>query len=367
MGLQEIGVLNEGTERVTTFDLLAASGDPSITLRTLEFWRQEELLPRAERTGQHGKRPEWTYPVKAVSQLSSLIRLRAKTKNPNLLRAALWIDGYDISLESVRLSIVHVLQQQLQSATKEIDRHREASASGSDSDWAAIEKIAQKIARRRGGKALPRYGRQALGDRERAISLGLGLFLGVPAAESRLATDAVHFERMAGFDRGRRRRGELGAWLTGAAELGLEDFASVGSLPALINTIKTSTDDELVLSQTLTKALLNGLAALSHFADALTGIDNATGLGAIAALRDEPMAVAWIVPFVISLSRTQDGGDQLQMIARTLGETIIPVEAKAREFAALDPDEQRQRLPGLDSLPFIERVRVNRLMEKLQE
>ena len=78
-------------DRLGTADLLAvAQGiEPGTSERTLEFWRHRDLLPHAERTGQQGTRPVWTYPSDAADQLRALLRLRRATKDPDLLRAAL--------------------------------------------------------------------------------------------------------------------------------------------------------------------------------------------------------------------------------------------------------------------------------------
>lgn len=112
MGEQEISILGESTSgRLTTAGLLATASDPAITARTLEYWRNQGLLPKAERTGQDGKRPQWTYPPQAADQLRALLRLRAKTRDPDILRAALWFEGYPMDLDRVRASMGAVLRE----------------------------------------------------------------------------------------------------------------------------------------------------------------------------------------------------------------------------------------------------------------
>ena len=256
--------LSEGTERATTADLIATAKVPGVTTRTLEYWRHQGLLPKAERTGQSGKRPEWTYPVEAIDQLVALLRLRSKTKDPDLLRTGLWFDGYPVEVERVRTSITAVLRRSLDAMTKEIEKRREPGVTGDDANWAALEQIGRTLARKRGPSAPPRYGRQARAERERAMTLALGLVLGDAGTSARLEQDAPRVERMIGLDRGRRPRGGLPAWLDGPPDEGLQGFANLGSLPALIETMKAATDEELTASRGLARIMLDGITAFAR-------------------------------------------------------------------------------------------------------
>ena len=354
--------LSEGTGRVTTTDLVAVADDPGVSSRTLEFWRNQDLLPKAQRTGQHGKRPEWTYPAEAVDQLVALLRLREKTKDPDLLRVGLWFDGFPIEIGRVRDSIVAVLRDSLDTLTKEVEKRRDAEVVGQDGTWPALEEIGRALARKRGAKALPRYGRQRSEERERAMTLALGLVLGDEGAMARLEQDAHRLERMIGVDRGRRPRGGIPAWLDGPPSEGLEAFAQFGSLPALIDTIASSSDDELAASRTLARIMLDGMTAFTRIADAFTGTENAAGFGAIAVFRDQPMATTWMVSFVIAAGRSSMLSDGLRSVVDSLSKNVLPVDARARELAALGESELRDRLPELERLPFVEQVRLKRLI-----
>ncbi|MGA2166079.1 MAG: MerR family transcriptional regulator, partial [Solirubrobacteraceae bacterium] len=159
--------LTEGTERVTTAELLDVAQDQGVTARTLEYWRHEGLLPKAERTGQTGKRPEWTYPAEAIDQLATLLRLREKTRQPDTLRVALWFEGFPIDTGRVRASIAAALRDMLELLTKEIDKRRDQDETSEDSTWAALEQVGRLLARKRGQKTMPRYGRQKREDRDR--------------------------------------------------------------------------------------------------------------------------------------------------------------------------------------------------------
>jgi hypothetical protein len=133
--------MTESTSRVSTAELLAGVTDSWITPRTLEYWRHEGLLPKAERTGQAGKRPEWTYPVAARDQLAHLLDLRHRTKQPDLLRATLWFRGFDVETSRARRSIAAVLTRTQAAILGEIEKRRDPSLPPEESRWAALEKV----------------------------------------------------------------------------------------------------------------------------------------------------------------------------------------------------------------------------------
>jgi hypothetical protein len=361
------GELTEGTLRITTAELLGLSNDPKVTARTIEYWRQEGLLPKAHRTGQHGKRPEWTYPVEAGEQLAALLRLREKTKQPDVLRVALWFEGFSIEPKRVRTSITAVLGRSLEMFAKEIDKRRERAVSSEDSTWAALEQIGRLLARKRGRNTVPRHGRQTREERDRAMTLMLGLAFGHDGAAARLEDDAPHVERMLGLYRARRSRAGMGAWLDGPAGEGLDAFAYLGSLPALIETFETVSDEELAASRVSARIMLDGMAAFAHVADAFAVTENAVGLAAIDLFRDEPITAVWMTAFVIAASRSSALSENLRSIVNALSQDLLPVEQRARELAALSAEDLNQQLPELESLPFIEQVRLKRLIAQYRD
>jgi hypothetical protein len=358
VGVQDKSHLSGSTERITTAELLATVGDEAVTARTLEFWRHQGLLSKAERTGQQGKQPQWTYPVGTIDQLRALLHLRTKTKDPDLLRVGLWFDGYPIETARVRLSITATLAKTLGALNKELARRSPTS----EGDWTALEQIGRSLAGKRGPNALPRYGRQRRADRERAMTLALGLVLGDERAVARLEHDGQHVERLIGLDRGRRPRGALPAWLDGPPGDGLETFAHLGSLPALIETMESATDDELAASRGLARIMLDGVLAFTRIADAFVGAENASGFGAISAFRGDPMAAVWLLAFVIAAGRSATLNEGLHTVIDSLSQRVLPVDTRARELAALDSEELANRLPELERLPFAEQVRVKRLI-----
>jgi hypothetical protein len=355
------------TNRIHTDELLARANDPQVTARTLEYWRQEGLLPKAERTGQSGKRPEWTYPAEAAEQLDELLRLRRAKKQPDVLRVAMWFRGYHIDLTRIGPSIVGVLRRVETMFAKEIEKRRDPSLPPEEATASALEKVARTIARKRGAHAAPRFGRQLLRDRERGISLLLSLALGYPEASTRIPADAAKFERLTGLDQARRNHPGLQAWLSGPAGDGLESFESIASLPALIRVVGSVSDEELLASRDQARTLLDAIRAMSRIADAFSLTDNTAGLAAWEVAAEDPAAAAWLIALTIALRQTTRYDDNLRTIVNALDADILPISRHAGELAKLDDDELRTRLPELERMPFIEQARIKNLLTKYRE
>lgn len=177
---------------------LAHRSDSSVTERTLEYWRAQGLLPRPERVGQDGKRPIWSYPGGTADQLSALLRWRRKTKDPDVLRGALWYEGFPVEMARVRDSMGVVLQDVLNVFKKEIAK-RTDHPDDPEERWQAVQAIAHTVASKR--KGIPRLGRQALSERSAGVALTIGLMIDEPVALERLAADAPFLERLMGVDR----------------------------------------------------------------------------------------------------------------------------------------------------------------------
>lgn len=356
--------MTEGTERVSTATLLAEIEDATITARTLEYWRHEGLLPKAERTGQAGKRPEWTYPAGAREQLGELLRLRARTKQPDLLRADLWFRGFPVATTSARNSIAAALRHTQTKILKEVDKRRDSSLPPEESTWAALQKLGRTLAHKRGRDALPRIARQSQDDRDSAATLLLALVIGVPDASDRLAQDADKVERMTGVYRGRRPPPGFEAWLTGPASEAFQDFQSLASLPVLIEAVEAATEAELEASRDQARVLLLGISVIARLGDALTLTDNAVGLAAWGAFADQPLVVASVTAFVLSARRRDPYGANLEAIIEALTRNALPAAAQAQELAVLSNEQLSERLPHLDNLPFVRRAGFMSLIAK---
>jgi hypothetical protein len=359
--------VTEATERVSTATLLAEIEDVTITARTLEYWRHKGLLPNAERTGQAGKHPEWTYPTGTREQLGELMHLRERTKQPDLLRAGLWFRGFPVATNSARTSIAAALRDTQTKILKEVDKRRDPSLPPEESTWAALHKLGRTLARKRGRDALPRIARQPQDDRDSAVTLLLALVIGVPDASDRLAQDADKIERMTGVYRGRRPPPGFEAWITGPANEAFQDFQSLASLPALIEAVEAATESELDASRDQARVLLYGISVITRLADALTLTDNAVGLAAWSAFADQPLVVASVTAFVLSARRRDPYRANLQAIVEALTSNALPAAAQAEELAALSDEELSERLPNLNTLPFVQKAGLMNLIAKYRD
>ena len=351
------------SDRLQTAQLLALARevDASVTERTLEFWRHHGLLPRPERSGQNGKAPLWTYAPEAANQLRALLRLRAQTKDPNVLRAALWYDGYLVETARVRSSISAYLRQLRDSCEKELAK-RLSATDDPEARWQAIRAVAELLAKKR-GKGFPRLSRQALSERTNAIALTLGIVLGDERATQHLEADAPAVERLIGVDRGRRfSPAGAGPWLDGPAGEGLASFAQMGSLPRLIAVVDAAPDEQLEVARDLGRTLLGGVSAFSRIADSMVGRDNASGMGGMRMLDGDAHAALFIVPLVLSILNSSELAQNLGQVLTAIQSNVLPLEREAKELAGLSEQGRAERLKKLAELPFVEQVRIKRLL-----
>jgi hypothetical protein len=342
---------------------LAQTVEPNTTERTLEFWRSQGLLPHAERTGQDGVRPVWTYPAEASDQLQALLRLRSLSKDPHLLRVALWFDGYSVPTGQVRSSMIDQLRRLQEDLNKELAKRSSTTEQDTGTArWEAIEEIARTYARRR--KGTTRFGRQRLHEREQAFAVLFGLGMGEPAAVEALDTTAEAAERALGLDQARRYRPNgVGPWLTGPAADGMALFAQVGSLPRLIETLEETDDAELDTARPVAFTLLTGLAAFSQMADAFAGYRNAAGIAGLDILADNLLVRTLLPAMVVALIRSPAIAKNLAMVHSALADTILPAHNDLHRLATLPPDKLAERLPNLDKMSWSQQNQVRRLID----
>jgi hypothetical protein len=355
-------------DKVRAPDLLelARSLDPSVTERTLEYWRAQGLLPRPERIGQEGKRPVWSYPPGTGDQLTSLLQWRRKTKDPNMLRAALWYDGFPVDTDRVRQSMAVSLQGLIELFDKEVAK-RTDRPNDPGARWQAIQAIARTVASKR-TKGIPRLGRQALSERSAGVALTFGLMTNEPLALQHLEADAPALERLMGVDRGRRfKPGGAAPWLDGPPEEGLASFAELGGVARLLKVLKEASDAELELARSLARTLIGGISALSRIADAIAGRDNAAGFAWVRFTANEPSTAVLVVPLLVAILRTSELASGLDQVLTSLQANALPVEQRVKELLALPEAERAERLKNLPELPFAEQLRIRRLLTQFSD
>lgn len=280
---------------------IATAAGYILSTRMLETFRSDSLIPRPTRVGYRGRAPRWLYPRGSGRQLLALLRHRERTKDPNVLRVLLWLEGYPIPIESVRRSINDGIQVVMSGIEREIAAR--ADRPDVDSRDEAIRQLASGVAAKRGRKALPRRSRIKANDRARSAELLIRTFVLGEDVEV-TSEDADTVERTMGLTpNGRRHRIDgAGPWLTGPATA-LFDAADVIALPRAIQSIIDATDAELALARDLVQVLWQGLPVVARMMAVMFDDDNFAGMAGLARLDEDPDIVIILVPAVVGMLR----------------------------------------------------------------
>ena len=198
---------------------VAASKNYTVSLRQLERWRKQDLLPRP-RTIPLG-RPRGTcsvYPPGTDQQLLAVCRLYAKKRNAHHVRWHLWMEGYPIPLPVIRTTLdalVLAPMRKLQKATGHED--------GFDVAEALAGRALPSLGRSKRGRAL----RKRLNDNDADVQSAMTLFFGLLFGAEDLSFQADLLEeevgelspaqillRTLGLERAQTDRiGDEGPWL----------------------------------------------------------------------------------------------------------------------------------------------------------
>jgi hypothetical protein len=293
-------------------DLLRAAksaGFNAMTERRLEDFRRDGLMPRPVRVGNDGRRPVWIYPPGSDHQLVRLLRRREHTRDTDVLRVVLWIEGFPLALEAVRASASAVMD----GLSRELDRliRTEASRQGldpADDQDAVVGAVAATMAAKRGRNALPRPIRVSAGERETAVAHLLQIFaLGTQPDMTEFEAETI--EKVLGVSPGRRRRVEdAGPWLTGPASTlaGAADFVS---LPRMAEALAGATDAEWEEARSSAAAFFLQLPVFARAVVAMTGKENLAGLGGYAVLDGDPLMAVLLIGFVLGARRADWSGN----------------------------------------------------------
>ena len=281
----------------------AQAGSP-ITGRMLETFRADGLIPHPHRAGYRGRAPVWRYPSGTELQLVALLRWRRRSKDPDLLKVLLWLDGFAIAPSAVRTALAHQLQIMADAMEREISQHaRRLGLDPADGTARsrAIDALGQTIAAKRGTTPLPRRSRVAAQDRDRAVTLMIRTF-GLGETLHGTAEDAAVVERVLGLAPNGRRNtiADTGPWMTGPAE-DLLDAAGIVGLPHLLAAVNDASDADLMAARQTVAALFRHLPLMIRMLGAMFGDDNYTGLAGMRQIDQHPESLTYIVPLVIAM------------------------------------------------------------------
>ena len=145
----------------------------------------------------------WLYPPHTERQLRAAARWREGTRDFDAIKVALWAEGFPIPLETVRESLLSVVDQFAAALAKEVGRFTPGGG-GALGDPKVLERgldaYAGELARLRSRQPFKRKGkpRLTLAQRQRAFLFMLAPFFGL----DQLPEDAVFAERLYGIARG---------------------------------------------------------------------------------------------------------------------------------------------------------------------
>lgn len=101
----------------------------------------------------------WDYPPGADRQLVTLLRWREYTKDPEILRVLLWLDGFEIPVADVRAALVRRAEAVTEALDRAIRAHAQREGLNPDSQAArddALDELARIAAAKRRPSLVPR-------------------------------------------------------------------------------------------------------------------------------------------------------------------------------------------------------------------
>ncbi|HUZ56023.1 MAG TPA: hypothetical protein VMU94_26295 [Streptosporangiaceae bacterium] len=305
-------------------DLFRAASEAGceISDRMLESFRAQGLIPRPRRAGYRGRVPVWQYPAGTDRQLAALVRWRQHSKDPDLLKVLLWMDGFAIPAPAIREALSSQLRSMSETMEQAISQQARRLSLDPADDAArdqAIDALAKTLSAKRGTAPIPRRSRVAAGERAHAMALILRMF-GLGEAIDGTSAEAGTVERVMGIAPNGRRNAiaDSGPWLTGPAE-DLFDAATIVGLPNLRNTVADATDADLAAARQLVVSLVRYLPLMVRVIGALFDDENYTGLAFFSHMDQHPEFVLFVVPMVLAMLRA-GWSENLHAVASALGQ-----------------------------------------------
>ncbi len=154
--------------------VVATSENYTLSLRQLERWRKQDLLPRPRviHLGQ-GLGTCSVYPPGTDQQLLAVCRLYGKKRNAHHVRWHLWIEGYPIPLPAIRKTLdalVLAPMRKLQQASGQAD--------GFDAAEVVVQKALPSLGRSKRGRALQKRLNDIEADIQSAMTFFFALLFG---------------------------------------------------------------------------------------------------------------------------------------------------------------------------------------------
>ncbi len=148
--------------------VVATSENYTVSLRQLERWRKQDLLPRP-RVIHLGQGPGTcsVYPPGTDQQLLAVCRLYGKKRNAHHVRWYLWMEGYPIPLPTIRKMLDALVLAPMRKLQK-----TSGQADGFDAAEVVVRQALPSLGRSRRGRAL----RKRLNNNEADIQSAMTMF-----------------------------------------------------------------------------------------------------------------------------------------------------------------------------------------------
>jgi hypothetical protein len=344
-------------------DLLdvAAKAGARISDRLLEAFRAQGLIPRPRRAGHRGRAPVWLYPPGTDRQLLALLTWRERTKEPDMLRVLLWLDGFSVTTAAARDALARQIRGVMDDVSQAINRctrNLGLDPSEATAQSRGVDELARVMADKRGDTPLVRRSRMRASDRAEAVSMMVRIF-GIGEIIDGTAHDASLVETVMGLAPNGRRHSINGEepWLTGLAE-DLFGAAEIVSLPRLAEAVSSATDAELDTARQTVIALSRYLPLMIRMIGVMFDDDNYTGLAGLGQLDQQPASVMLLVPMVIAMVRA-GRQENLDTIVTAL-QPFPELAARAQQILEMPTAQVEANLTGQQ--PAV-RQQVERLIE----
>jgi hypothetical protein len=284
----------------------AAAADLAIGDRLMETLRTQGLIPRPARSGHRGRAPLWVYPPGTDRQLVTLLHWRQYTKDSDVLRILLWLDGFAIPATDVRAALIRWAETVTCALDRAIRTYAQRHGLDPDSPAArdnALEEFARIAAAKRKPSLVPRHNRVPAADRAHAVALMIRTFGFGEPAEGVTEQQALTVERVLGIAPGRKHRIEgQGPWLTGPASA-LFEAADIVALPRLLDAARSATDTDIQAARQTVVAVFRFLPLMVRFLDAAVGDSNYIGMAGLQNIDQHPEHVPYLLLVIIAMLR----------------------------------------------------------------
>ncbi len=326
---------NEGALYTRLATRVAENGIASISPHQIHRWRMAGLLPGARRVSLgRGRGFQFDVAPGTYEQLVALCRFRTVTKSSHRLRILLWLEGWPVDQEAVRLSLLTCLPN--------LGTERRSEAFLDRLSTCAVEagpRLARRLLLGRIGSTLSADGADV------ALQMAFGFTRDISPEQASTLESVIGLRTHARND----SLAEAPPWLTGELAAHLTRLARAFSIQKLRESVNSATPAELARARPFARALAIDFPDISRASDLQYG-RNFAGWRLLQRLRLRPETALSLSIFLgrLGLTGAMDelsvgvaGGREITRTFLALGEYYVAhhpeqrTEIRARGINAL--------------------------------